>query len=64
MATFNEQEIVGLVPPKLFFTRSMTCHWRARIATNNPLFPRTAWFSIPGNSITEAKLRKPELPVD
>jgi len=34
-------------------------HWRARVATNNPLFPHTAWFSVPGNNVTETKLRKP-----
>jgi len=32
-------------------------HWRVRVATNNPLFPRTSWFSVPGSNITEAKLR-------
>ena len=35
-------------------------HWRARVATNNPLFPHTAWFSVPGNNITETKLKKPD----
>jgi hypothetical protein len=42
-------------------TRGTSFHWRARIATNNPLFPHTAWFSAQGNSITEAKLRLPRL---
>jgi len=34
-------------------------HWRARVATNQPLFPNTAWFSLPGSSPSEAKVRKP-----
>ena len=33
-------------------------HWRARVRTNNPLFPNTAWFSVQGSNVTEAKLRK------
>ena len=36
-------------------------HWRARVATNSPVFPNTAWFSAPGSNVTEAKLRKPAL---
>ncbi len=31
--------------------------WRARLRTNNPLFPVTPWVSIPGDSVTELKLR-------
>ena len=34
-------------------------HWRVRVATNNPLFPHSPWFSAPGSNITEAKLRRP-----
>lgn len=25
-------------------------HWRARVATANPLFSHTAWFGLPGNT--------------
>jgi hypothetical protein len=32
-------------------------HWRARLRTNNPLFPVTPWFTLPGNNRTETKLR-------
>ena len=32
-------------------------HWRARIASSSPFFPRSPWMSAPGNTITEAKLR-------
>ncbi len=32
-------------------------HWRARVRTNNPLFPVTPWVTIPGNNVTESKLR-------
>ena len=34
-------------------------HWRGRVATTNPLVPCTSWFGIPGNNLTELKLRKP-----
>ncbi len=30
---------------------------RARFRTNNPLFPVTPWFSLPGNGRTETKFR-------
>ena len=40
-------------------TRAFSCHWRARVATNNPLFPNTAWFSVQGSALHEAKLMKP-----
>jgi hypothetical protein len=40
-------------------TEARSYHWRARVATNNPLFPNSAWFSVQGNNVTEAKLRKP-----
>jgi hypothetical protein len=45
--TFDELTAVGFVPPKLRDARSTAYHWRARIATNNPLFPHTAWFASP-----------------
>ncbi len=32
-------------------------HWRARVRTNNPVFPVTPWVSLPHNAVTEAKLR-------
>jgi hypothetical protein len=37
--------------------RSHPFHWRARIRTNNPLFPVTPWVTIPGNNVSETKLR-------
>jgi len=40
-------------------TAPQSFHWRARVATNSPLFPNTAWFSVQGSNVTEAKLRKP-----
>ena len=33
-------------------------HWRARIRTNNPLFPVTPWTWLSGNGVSEAKLRR------
>ncbi len=32
-------------------------HWRLRIASRNPYFPRTPWFSPSGNAATETDLR-------
>lgn len=34
-----------------------THHWRLRIASHNPYFPHTPWFSPPGNGATEIDLR-------
>jgi hypothetical protein len=33
------------------------CHWRLRLRSNDPLFPRAPWFSPPGNAATEVDLR-------
>ena len=32
-------------------------HWRARIVSDDPLFPRSPWMSLAGNTITETKFR-------
>jgi hypothetical protein len=32
-------------------------HWRARIVSSDPFFPRSPWMSLAGNSVTETKLR-------
>jgi hypothetical protein len=32
-------------------------HWRARITSSDPFFPRSPWRSVPGNNVTETKLR-------
>ena len=32
-------------------------HWRSRIVSTNPLFPHSPWTSLPGNNVTETKLR-------
>jgi hypothetical protein len=42
--------ITGLVPDAPY-------HWRARVASASPHFPRTAWFSPPGNAPSETDLR-------
>jgi hypothetical protein len=34
-----------------------THHWRLRLASRNPRFPRSPWFSPPGNGATELDLR-------
>jgi hypothetical protein len=32
-------------------------HWRVRVLTNSPLFPRSPWFSLPLNGPNEADIR-------
>jgi len=39
------------------FPQHQVQHWRARLRTNNPVFPVTPWVWLPGNGMTEAKLR-------
>ena len=56
--TFNE---LASTDDSVPWMRGGSYRWRARVATSDPLFPNTAWFSVPGNNITEAKLRKPTL---
>jgi hypothetical protein len=34
-------------------------HWRMRIVSDSPFFPRSPWFSPPGNAATELDLRTP-----
>ncbi|MFN0244820.1 MAG: hypothetical protein ACKVWV_18190 [Planctomycetota bacterium] len=36
-------------------------HWRARLRTNNPLSPVTPWVTMPGNCVSETKLRSRKL---
>jgi hypothetical protein len=40
----------GLAPDALY-------HWRLRLVADSPFFPRTPWFSMPGNASTETDLR-------
>ncbi|NOT32182.1 MAG: hypothetical protein HOP15_17180 [Planctomycetes bacterium] len=46
-------------PPFPAPVRGVLYRWRARVVTNNPFFPRTAWFGMAGNNISEGKLRRP-----
>jgi hypothetical protein len=39
-------------------------HWRLRIASRSPFFPRTPWFSPSGNGMTETDLRAEGSPSD
>jgi len=32
-------------------------HWRSRIVSSDPFFPRSPWMSLAGNNVTETKLR-------
>ncbi len=58
--TFDEPVQVGLRKNRIRYAPEIVFHWRARVATTTPLVAHTAWFSVPGNNITESKLRKPE----
>ncbi len=49
VTNFN-QSIAGLSEGTFY-------HWRARTVSSDPFFPRSAWFSLPGNNVTETKLR-------
>ncbi len=49
-----DQIIVGL-------GENMPCTWRARIATDNPLFPNTSWFTVQAKPVTETKFRTKEV---
>jgi hypothetical protein len=42
------------------------CHWRIRVTSSNPWFPRSPWFSLPHNAPTESDVRMglPVLAVD
>ncbi len=45
-----DESVDGLTPHAPY-------RWRARLRSNNALFPVTPWFSLPGNGRTETKLR-------
>jgi hypothetical protein len=38
-------------------TSNTLYHWRLRILTDSPFFPRSPWFSLPYNCVTEADVR-------
>ncbi|HEX6886330.1 MAG TPA: FG-GAP-like repeat-containing protein [Planctomycetota bacterium] len=59
LLAFDELATARLDPPRLHDLHGELFRWRARVVTNNPLQPRTPWFSLPGSSRTEAKLRRP-----
>jgi concanavalin A-like lectin/glucanase superfamily protein/FG-GAP repeat protein/Big-like domain-containing protein len=48
-ATPLDEVLSGLSPGSVY-------HWRLRVATDSPFFPRSAWFSPPFNASTEADL--------
>jgi hypothetical protein len=39
-------------------------HWRARIASDHPLFPRSIWFTLPNSNSSEQKFRVPPVHAD
>ena len=45
-------ELMSVDPGQLY-------HWRLRVATDSPLFPRSPWLSLPYNNRTETDLRTP-----
>jgi hypothetical protein len=44
-------ETIGGLADKTFY------HWRTRILSQDPLFPRSPWIALAGNNVTETKLR-------
>jgi hypothetical protein len=46
----------GLVPGTVY-------HWRTRIATDSPFFPRSPWLWLPYNGVTEGDIRTGGRPV-
>ncbi len=48
---------VGLAEVVSGLTSDILYHWRLRILTDSPFFPRSPWFSMPYNAITEADVR-------
>jgi hypothetical protein len=50
----TSQFITGLQPQTVF-------HWRARLASDSPYFPRTPWISPAMNGAAEADFRTPEV---
>jgi hypothetical protein len=53
----SAQPLDGLVTG---LTPSTPYKWRCRLASSNPFFPRSPWFSIPGNAPTETDVRTVE----
>ncbi|MCK4579056.1 MAG: FG-GAP repeat protein, partial [Candidatus Marinimicrobia bacterium] len=54
-ATLIKENVSGLDPGTLY-------HWRVRVASSSPFFPRSPWFSLPFNAVTEAKVRTGSAP--
>ena len=44
------QDVTGLAPGTLY-------HWRLRIASDSPFFPRSPWLWLPYNGVTEGDVR-------
>jgi hypothetical protein len=57
--SFDEHTSIDDALPHARSVEAHSYRWRARVATNSALFPHSAWFSVSGSTITEAKLRKP-----
>ena len=49
-ATELSQPVTGLAEATFY-------HWRSRIVSSDPFFPRSPWVSVSGNNVTETKLR-------
>jgi hypothetical protein len=49
--------VVGLSGLVSGLTSDMLYHWRLRILTDSPFYPRSPWFSLPYNCVTEADVR-------
>lgn len=49
--------VVGLSKVVTGLTSNIMYHWRLRTLTDSPFFPRSPWFSLPYNCVTEADVR-------
>jgi hypothetical protein len=50
---------VGFSSSNLVLPPGPPLHWRLRLASNNPFFPRSRWISLFGNGPNESDLRGP-----
>jgi hypothetical protein len=49
--------VVGLSELVSGLTRNTLYHWRVRTLTDSPFFPRSPWFSMPYNCVSEGDVR-------
>jgi len=48
---------VSFDEPVMGLSEGTFYHWRSRIVSSDPFFPRSPWMSLTGNNVTETKFR-------